>query len=122
MQLAEVADDHAGSLAVADGLPVIVLRTPDLTQHRWQLSAGPADLVRLQEASRLGGYSVDHLQRLVASGAIPNMGRKGAPLILRSDVPRKPGYAAAGLPVAAPTDQFSARRQIVTDAKAPRGA
>lgn len=49
--------------------------------------------VSLQEAHAIGGYSVDHLQRLVASEAIENVGRKGKPRIRRSDVPVKPGHA-----------------------------
>lgn len=50
------------------------------------------DAVTLEEASEIGGYSYDHLQRLVADGKIPNAGRKGSPRIHRQDVPRKPGH------------------------------
>ena len=41
-------------------------------------------------ASAVSGYSCDHLRALVASGEIPNAGRKGSPRIRRKDVPRKP--------------------------------
>jgi excisionase family DNA binding protein len=53
-----------------------------------------ADSVTIKEAAALGGLSTDHIQRLVASGRIENVGRKGRPRIRRDDVPTKPGYAA----------------------------
>ena len=80
------------------------------------------DVVTLQEASLIGGYSVDHLQRLVAGGTIGNVGRKGAPRVRRADVPIKPGHGSASLPTASPPDSFSARRRIVADAQTQRGA
>lgn len=49
--------------------------------------------VTLREAAEIGGYSVDALQRLVASGRIENAGRKGKPRIRIAQVPQKPGYA-----------------------------
>ena len=48
----------------------------------------------LKEASTLGGYSTDSLQRMVAAGRIQNCGRKGRPRIRRADVPAKPGHGA----------------------------
>jgi hypothetical protein len=51
-----------------------------------------AEAVSLAEAHRIGGYSVDHLQRLVASGALENVGKKGKPRIRIGDVPVKPGH------------------------------
>lgn len=48
----------------------------------------------LQEAATLGGYSADHLGRLVRDGKIPNAGRKGAPRIAREHVPIKSGRVA----------------------------
>jgi len=68
------------------------------------------DAVTLSEASRLGGYSIDHLQRLVAQGTLENVGLKGRPRIRRADVPQKPGYSLRRQPSA---DQLSARRRIV---------
>ncbi len=41
-------------------------------------------------ASAASGYSCDHLRALVATGEIPNAGRKGSPRIRRKDLPRKP--------------------------------
>ena len=51
--------------------------------------------VTLKEASALGGYSVDALQRMVAAGRIENAGRKGKPRIRLTQVPTKPGYTAS---------------------------
>jgi hypothetical protein len=51
--------------------------------------------VTLKEASLLGGYSVDALQRMVAVGRIENAGRKGKPRIRRAQVPTKPGFSLA---------------------------
>lgn len=81
------------------------------------------DHVTLKEASLLGGYSVDHLQRLLAAKSIENVGRKNAPRLRRSDVPTKPGRSnAAPLPAGVRGDQLSARRRIVADAQARTGA
>ena len=74
-----------------------------------QLVAARGDAVTLTEAHRLGGYSVDRLQRLVANGEVENVGRKGRPRIRRSDVPMKPGHR---LPDEAASVQFSERRRI----------
>jgi hypothetical protein len=45
----------------------------------------------LQEAARESGYSADHLRHLVATGTIPNAGRRGRPRVRRGDVPTRPG-------------------------------
>lgn len=73
--------------------------------------------VTLQEASELGGYSVDHLQRLVASGVIPNAGRKGAPRMRRADVPVRAGHRpkAQALTGTESEDQLSVRRRMTLD-------
>lgn len=43
----------------------------------------------LKEAAAESGYSVSHLQHLVAAGEVPNAGEKGRPRIRRGDVPMK---------------------------------
>jgi hypothetical protein len=68
-----------------------------------------AESVTLAEGAAIGGYTVDHLQRLVAAGKIKNVGRKHRPRIRRIDVPAKPGY----LPKDSAPSHFSARRRIV---------
>jgi hypothetical protein len=49
----------------------------------------------LAEGARESNYSERRLRELVAEGAIPNAGRKGAPRIRRGDLPRRPGKAAS---------------------------
>ena len=46
-------------------------------------------LLTLQEASRISGYSADHLGRAVREGRVPNAGRHRAPRIRLRDLPRK---------------------------------
>ena len=67
------------------------------------------DGITLAEAAAIGGYSIDHLQRLVSSGQLANVGRKHRPRIRTSDVPRKPGH---GLQSAGDDGHFSDRRRI----------
>ena len=56
------------------------------------LSGEEEELLDLQAASTVSGYSADHLGRLVRQGRIPNAGRRNAPKIRLSDLPRKPGH------------------------------
>jgi len=49
------------------------------------------DVLTLAKAAAISGYSEDHLGRLVKVGTLANYGRKHAPLVRRSDLPRKPG-------------------------------
>lgn len=53
------------------------------------------ELLTLDEASRFGGYSTDHLGRMIRAGRIPNAGRPGAPRIRREHVPIKAGRMVA---------------------------
>jgi hypothetical protein len=51
---------------------------------------GEAEL-NLEQAGAECGYSARHLARLISDGTLVNAGRKNAPRIRRSDLPRKPG-------------------------------
>jgi hypothetical protein len=51
------------------------------------------------EAAQLGGYSVDHINRMIRTGKIENVGRKGAPRLRRADVPIRAGYKPPGAAV-----------------------
>lgn len=49
----------------------------------------------LQEAEAESGYTRGHLRRMLSDGTIPNAGTERDPLILRGDLPRKPGHGVA---------------------------
>ena len=55
------------------------------------LRAAADTALTLADAARESGFSVDHVRHLVASGTIPNAGRKGSPRVRRQDLPAKPG-------------------------------
>jgi hypothetical protein len=59
------------------------------------LAAEDGELLTLQRAAQISGYSADHLSRLIRQGALRNLGRPRAPRVRRGDLPRK----AANLPV-----------------------
>lgn len=52
--------------------------------HAWAMEA-----LTLEEAADESGYSYSALQQKVAGGEIPNAGERGAPRILRRDLPLK---------------------------------
>jgi len=54
--------------------------------------ADDADLLTLAQAATASGYCADHLGRLIKAGTLTNYGRRHAPRVRRSDLPRKPGY------------------------------
>jgi hypothetical protein len=47
------------------------------------------EALTLRAAAALSGYTVDHLARLIRQGKLPNAGRRHAPRVSRSDLPRK---------------------------------
>jgi hypothetical protein len=77
--------------------PVAAQAFRDAADELAEALNGAEGSVSLAEASTLGGYSIDSLQRMVACGRIQNCGRKGKPRVRRADVPVKPGHAAADL-------------------------
>lgn len=54
------------------------------------------ELLTLARASAESGYSAEHLARAVRAGTLPNAGRRGAPRIRRSELPRKAHPIADG--------------------------
>lgn len=58
--------------------------------------SGGETMLTLSEASAVSGYSIDHLARLLREGKLPNTGRKGAPRIRVTDLPRRPRTPLAG--------------------------
>lgn len=57
-------------------------------------AATEEELLSLAEASRLSGYSADHLGKLVKRRQLANHGRAHAPRVRRGDLPRKAAGAA----------------------------
>lgn len=53
------------------------------------LRADANAVLTLAEASMASGYSKDHLRHQIASGAIPNVGKKRRPRVRAGDLPRK---------------------------------
>lgn len=53
--------------------------------------------VTVAEAAALSGFSQSHLFHCIEDGTLPNAGRRGAPRIRRSDVPKKLGTRPQGL-------------------------
>jgi hypothetical protein len=85
-------DEAAALSAFANTAQLCDLVLRDLETIR--TTAG-AELLTLTEAACRSGYTREHLGRLVASGTIPNAGRRNAPRIRAADLPRKVGYLPA---------------------------
>ena len=98
---------NAGAAALAEAFALHLERA---------LQVFAQELVNLREASAIGGYSVEHLSRMVKAGIIPNAGRPGAPRIRRCDVPHKPGRQATPAKAIGErrrTSQFTKIRKLV---------
>lgn len=59
------------------------------------LQAEADELLTLSSAAEESGYSERRLRELLASGGIPQAGRKGAPRIRRSDLPKRKAMATS---------------------------
>jgi hypothetical protein len=78
-----------------------------------RLSAAQEDVLTLQAASKESGYTAEHLGRLVREGSLPNAGRKHAPRIQRSSLPRRVARdAAQGYDPAADALSLLSQRQV----------
>jgi hypothetical protein len=53
------------------------------------LASNEGELLTLQQAARISGYSADHLGRLIRQGKLTNLGRPRAPRVRRGELPRK---------------------------------
>jgi hypothetical protein len=87
-QLAALCETHAAELEEA-------------------LARSTGRLLTLREGAAESGYSVAYLRVLLASGALPQAGRRGAPRLLSTDLPRKPERQVEG--PAEPGSSFDAR-------------
>ena len=60
------------------------------------VSEAEDETLTLAEAAAESGYARRTIRQKVATGEIPNVGRKNAPRIRRGDLPRKAGAASNG--------------------------
>jgi hypothetical protein len=104
-QLASLCEAHAAELEEA-------------------LARADGRLLTLREASAESGYSVAHLRVLLASGALMQAGRRGAPRVLSSELPRKSRQQVAAVESVprASGEQFDARgaaRAVLRESEVP---
>lgn len=83
---------RVGALVQGDKLIDEVLS--DLEGAELQLNGR---LLKVSDASRLCGYSPDHLRVLIKTGKLTDHGRPHAPLVRRNELPRKPGHSTPAL-------------------------
>lgn len=67
--------------------------------------------VSIRQAAKLSGYSEDHIGRLVRDGKLGNVGRKHAPRVLPSALPRRAKLALAAT-TRAPYDATADARSL----------
>lgn len=118
--LARLPDDwraQAENLRKFGAEPQAIALTRAADELEAVLSRAADEQLTLEQAELESGYTRDHLRHLVASGEIPNAGRKGSPRIRRADLPRKPGTTSAAYDVAG--DALELHRR---DTSHPRGA
>ena len=65
--------------------------------------------VTVREAAKLSGYSEDHIGRLLREGKLDNVGRKHAPRVMPSALPRRAGLTLDHSPRAPYDAQADAR-------------
>lgn len=70
----------------------------DMTERRATeledcLTALDAETLSVSQAASESGYSAEHVRRMLSENPTLNAGRKGKPLIRRSDLPRKASIA-----------------------------
>jgi len=54
------------------------------------LEAFGAETLTVTEAAKVSGYSPDYIRKQIATGDLPNAGRKNAPRVRRGDLKAKP--------------------------------
>jgi hypothetical protein len=55
------------------------------------------EALSLEAAARESGYSYSALQKMVASGKLENVAKKGSPRVRRGDLPKKAGTRNGGI-------------------------
>jgi len=77
------------------------------------------ELLTLEQAASVSGYSGDHLGTLIRSGKLANYGRKHAPRVRRGDLPVKPS-ALTPTPqvgIVGATDRRSIARSVLSQSE-----
>lgn len=86
------------------------------------LKAQDDELLSLQQAAQICGYTADHLGRLVRQGLLQNLGRRRAPRVRQADLPRKAANLPARVfrPHLVGADPRQVARAVVTSRKGER--
>jgi hypothetical protein len=74
----------------ADGQPGAALLRRVAGELEATVRAQRVETLTLQQAAEETGLSYDTVQRRVATGRLPNVGRRGAPRVRRCDLPGTP--------------------------------
>jgi hypothetical protein len=67
-------------------------------EEDWCGQDARAELVDLNRAADLSGYTRGHLRRLIVDGALTNHGTDAKPLVCVADLPRKPARTIPSSP------------------------
>ena len=65
-------------------------------EEDWRAQDARAELVDLNRAVELSGYTRGHLRRLITEGALTNHGTDAKPLVIAADLPRKARAVPSG--------------------------
>lgn len=90
--------------------------------HAWEQAALAADNalraallepLTLEVAAEESGYTRSHLRRMLRDGTLANSGTDAESVILRKDLPRKPGFGVDRKPVQAASSRVQAARAVI---------
>src|SRR5689334_14174624 len=87
--LADAWDAKAATLRQYGAEPQAVALERAASELRTALQAAEDEALTIDQAAQESSYSPDHIRHLLADGTLPNAGRRGAPRVLRRDLPRK---------------------------------
>jgi hypothetical protein len=89
------------------------LTTTHITELENAFKADMNETMCLRQAAEYGGYTADHLGRMISNGTLLNVGRRNAPKLRRGDVPMK----ASPLRIESSVNTHSPRKRIVLAAR-----
>ncbi len=82
-------------------------------QTELRLREARLEPLTLDAAVAESGYTRNHLNRLMREGTLPNSGTDSNPRILRTHVPRKPGFAVDQQAVQPASSRVQAARAVI---------